>query len=87
MYNGSQFDSQALRDFCAEHSIEQWFASRSYPHANGQAESSNRTILSNIKRRLETKKGNWSDELFKLCGHAEHQLDLLSPPHSLSFME
>lgn len=65
MDNGSQFDSQVFRDLCAEHSIKQWFAFRSYLQANGQAEFSNKKILFNLKRRLEEKNDNWMDELFK----------------------
>ncbi|CAL9223814.1 unnamed protein product, partial [Arabidopsis halleri] len=30
---------------------------------NGQAEASNKTILSNLKKRLNARKGGWYDEL------------------------
>lgn len=40
-------------------------ASKSYPQANGQAESRNKIILPNVKIRLEAKKGNWPNQLFK----------------------
>ncbi|XP_060972410.1 uncharacterized protein LOC133038318 [Cannabis sativa] len=36
---------------------------RRYPQANGQAESSNKTIMNTIKKRLENAKGRWVDEL------------------------
>ncbi|XP_074356733.1 uncharacterized protein LOC141696499 [Apium graveolens] len=34
-----------------------------YPQANGQAESSNKIIINNIKRRLTSCKGKWVEEL------------------------
>ncbi|KAG7556928.1 Ribonuclease H-like superfamily [Arabidopsis suecica] len=34
-----------------------------YPQGNGQAEASNKTILSNLKKRLNAQKGGWYDEL------------------------
>ncbi|XP_074374609.1 uncharacterized protein LOC141715020 [Apium graveolens] len=34
-----------------------------YPQANGQAESSNKIIINNLKRRLMTCKGKWAEEL------------------------
>ncbi|XP_052185169.1 uncharacterized protein LOC127796808 [Diospyros lotus] len=38
-------------------------ASVAYPQANGQAEASNKTILHDLKTRLEKAKGGWADEL------------------------
>lgn len=37
-----------------------------YPQANGQAESSNKTIINGINRRLVAKKGKWVEELPKV---------------------
>jgi len=34
-----------------------------YPQGNGQAEATNKTILSGLKKRLDEKKGAWADEL------------------------
>ncbi|KAG7585636.1 Ribonuclease H-like superfamily [Arabidopsis thaliana x Arabidopsis arenosa] len=34
-----------------------------YPQENGQAEASNKTILSNLKKHLSARKGGWYDEL------------------------
>nr|XP_016503336.1 PREDICTED: uncharacterized protein LOC107821417 [Nicotiana tabacum] len=34
-----------------------------YPVANGQAESTNKIIINNLKKRLEKSKGNWPEEL------------------------
>ncbi|XP_022014761.1 uncharacterized protein LOC110914269 [Helianthus annuus] len=34
-----------------------------HPQANGQAESSNKIIVNNLKKRLGAKKGKWAEEL------------------------
>lgn len=34
-----------------------------YPQSNGQAEVTNKTIMSNLKKKLESYKGRWLDEL------------------------
>lgn len=34
-----------------------------YPQGNGQAESTNKTIIDGLKKRLEDKKDAWADEL------------------------
>ena len=34
-----------------------------HPQANGQAESSNKIIVNNLKKRLGAKKGRWAEEL------------------------
>ena len=34
-----------------------------FPQSNGQAESSNKIIVSNLKKQLEGAKGKWADEL------------------------
>uniref|UniRef100_A0A2N9G132 RNase H type-1 domain-containing protein n=1 Tax=Fagus sylvatica TaxID=28930 RepID=A0A2N9G132_FAGSY len=39
------------------------FSSPAYPQGNGQAESSNKVILSGIKKKLEEAKGRWVEEL------------------------
>ena len=61
--HGKQFDCDAFRDFCARMNIRLSLASVSYPQANGQAESSNKTILNGLKTRIERAKGAWVDEL------------------------
>ena len=34
-----------------------------YPQSNGQAETTNKTLLSGLKKRLKKAKGNWVEEL------------------------
>ncbi|XP_018454115.1 uncharacterized protein LOC108825305 [Raphanus sativus] len=61
--NGSQFISHQFRDFCDKWRIRLNTATPRYPQSNGQAESSNRTIIDGLKKRLDLKKGCWADEL------------------------
>ncbi|XP_058203092.1 uncharacterized protein LOC131317571 [Rhododendron vialii] len=35
----------------------------SYPQGNGQAEATNKTVCAGIKRRLDSKRGKWAEEL------------------------
>ncbi|XP_056695403.1 uncharacterized protein [Spinacia oleracea] len=61
--NGSQFISDKTRAFCKTWNIELKTSTPRYPQANGQAKSSNKTIISSLKKRLDDKKGRWAEEL------------------------
>ena len=61
--NGLQFAENPFRTWCEDNYIVQRFASVAHPQANGQTEVSNRTLVSGIKKRLGSAKGNWVDEL------------------------
>uniref|UniRef100_A0A2N9F5S6 Uncharacterized protein n=1 Tax=Fagus sylvatica TaxID=28930 RepID=A0A2N9F5S6_FAGSY len=61
--NGTQFESKLFKRFCSELGIRNFFSSPGYPQSNGQAEVSNKIILSGIKRKLEAAKGKWVEEL------------------------
>ena len=61
--NGMQFDSRAFRDFCRDLGIINRYFTPAYPQSNGQAEAINKTILSGLKKRLDSAKGNWAEEL------------------------
>ena len=61
--NGSQFISFEFQDFCKEWGIKLSFSTSRYPWANGQAESTNKTVINIIKKRLEKANGLWVDEL------------------------
>uniref|UniRef100_A0A2N9J899 Uncharacterized protein n=1 Tax=Fagus sylvatica TaxID=28930 RepID=A0A2N9J899_FAGSY len=58
-----QFTSGPFREFCEQYGIRNHFSTPAYPQANGQAESSNKTLLDGIKKRLENAKGRWVEEL------------------------
>uniref|UniRef100_A0A2N9IAR9 Uncharacterized protein n=1 Tax=Fagus sylvatica TaxID=28930 RepID=A0A2N9IAR9_FAGSY len=61
--NGKQFDNGPFRDLCAQLNIKNHYSSPRHPQANGQVEVTNRTLLKQIKTRLEGAKGMWVEEL------------------------
>ena len=61
--NGVQFDSRAFHNFCRDLGIINRYFTPAYPQSNGQAEAVNKTILSGLKKRLDSAKGNWAEEL------------------------
>uniref|UniRef100_A0A803Q7W8 Integrase catalytic domain-containing protein n=1 Tax=Cannabis sativa TaxID=3483 RepID=A0A803Q7W8_CANSA len=61
--NGPQFINNKFRSFCERWKIKLIFSTPGYPQSNGQAESSNKVIINNIKKRLESAKGRWAQEL------------------------
>uniref|UniRef100_A0A2N9FNL1 Integrase catalytic domain-containing protein n=1 Tax=Fagus sylvatica TaxID=28930 RepID=A0A2N9FNL1_FAGSY len=61
--NGKQFDNGPFRDLCAQLNIKNHYSSPRHPQANGQVEVTNRTLLKQIKTRLEGAKGLWVEEL------------------------
>lgn len=54
--NGSQFISKRTTDFCSAWGIKMITSTPVHPQANGQAESSNKIIVNNLKKRLAKKK-------------------------------
>ena len=61
--NGSQFISDKTEAFYKKYNIALIKLTPRYPQANGQAESSNKIIINNLKRRLTACKGRWAEEL------------------------
>ncbi|XP_058217480.1 uncharacterized protein LOC131328563 [Rhododendron vialii] len=61
--NGSQFVGKELTGLCAEFGIRFFNSTPSYPQGNGQAEATNKTVCAGIKRRLDSKRGKWAEEL------------------------
>ena len=61
--NGPQFDSRVYQDFCQELRIRNLYSTPRYPQSNGQAEASNKTLLTSLKKRLDSAKGKWVEEL------------------------
>ena len=62
-YNGPQFDRRVYRDFCQELKIRNLYSTPLYPQSNGQAEASNKTLLTALKKWLDSAKGRWVEEL------------------------
>ncbi|GFS40182.1 hypothetical protein Acr_00g0066980 [Actinidia rufa] len=61
--NGTQFVGSKVRSLLEQLKIEFYNSTPSYPQYNGQAETTNKTIMNGIKKRLEKAKGRWVDEL------------------------
>ncbi|XP_034679904.1 uncharacterized protein LOC117909968 [Vitis riparia] len=61
--NGPQFDSKVLWNFCSELNIRNSYFTPRYPQSNGQAEATNKTLITALKKRLEQAKGKWVEEL------------------------
>ena len=61
--NGPQFNSRVYRDFFQELNIRNLYSTPRYPQSNGQAEASNKTLLTALKKRLDSAKGKWVEEL------------------------
>ncbi|RVW35592.1 hypothetical protein CK203_112561 [Vitis vinifera] len=57
------FDSIAFRNFCSELKIQNLYSTPPYPQSNGQAEATNKTLVTALKKRLEQAKGKWVEEL------------------------
>ena len=61
--NGPQFYSRVYRNFCQELKIKNLYSTPRYPQSDGLAEASNKTLLTALKKRLDSAKGKWVDEL------------------------
>jgi len=61
--NGRQFDTDRPRDYCARYGIQVHYTTVARPQTNRQVESTNKQILSGLKKRLDAAKGLWADEL------------------------
>ncbi|KAD4585878.1 hypothetical protein E3N88_23479 [Mikania micrantha] len=61
--NGSQFIGKRTTNFCESWGIKMITSTPVHPQANGQAESSNKIIINNLKKKLGSKKGKWAEEL------------------------
>ncbi|KAF8094772.1 hypothetical protein N665_0353s0003 [Sinapis alba] len=54
--NGSQFISTRFEAFCEKWKIRLNMSTQKYPECNGQAKSTNKTVLDRLKKRLDAKK-------------------------------
>ena len=61
--NGPQFDSRAYRNLCQELTIKNLYSTPRYLQSNDQAEASNKTLLTTLRKQLDLAKGKWVDEL------------------------
>ncbi|VFQ73798.1 unnamed protein product [Cuscuta campestris] len=61
--NGTQFEEAEFQDFLKTWGIQHTKVSVAYPHANGQVENVNRTIIDGIKKKLLSEGSKSVDEL------------------------
>lgn len=61
--NGRQFTSKQLQNFCKEWHIHHKTTSVEHLPTNGQVELANKIIVQGIKKRLDSAKGIWVEEL------------------------
>ena len=58
-----QFNSIVFQDYYGSLEIINRYSMPLYPQSNGQAEMMNKTIINDLKKRLEGEKGGWVNEL------------------------
>ncbi|KAL2480036.1 Integrase catalytic domain-containing protein [Abeliophyllum distichum] len=63
--NGMQFVKNKFNSNCENLGIRRNFSTPYYPQANGQFEAVNKIIKHTLKRRLESAKGGWTEELLE----------------------
>eukprot|EP00253_Pinus_taeda_P016372 PITA_16372 len=61
--NAATFKSKRMINFCHKYHITLGHSSAYYPHGNGLAESSNKSLINIIKKVLEENKNNWHKKL------------------------
>ncbi|XP_070057766.1 uncharacterized protein [Nicotiana tomentosiformis] len=64
--NGPQFIGAKVTKFLEDLKVKRITSSPYHPSTNGQAESTNKTIVQNLKKRLEAAKGRWPEELSRV---------------------
>jgi len=61
--NGLQFDSKVFGRYCCDLGITNRYSTLAYPQGNGHAETVNKVIVNELKKRLDDVKGKWVKEL------------------------
>nr|XP_009778832.1 PREDICTED: uncharacterized protein LOC104228125 [Nicotiana sylvestris] len=61
--NEKQFVGSKMTKFLEDHKIKRILSTPYHPSRNGQAESTNKPIIQNLKKRLTDTKGKWRDIL------------------------
>ena len=74
-------------EFCEDLNISHNFTSVAHPQANGEAEVTKRTLLQEIKTRLEKAKGTWADKLYHVLWayRTTKRLPTRESPFALTF--
>ncbi|XP_042944810.1 uncharacterized protein LOC122278690 [Carya illinoinensis] len=74
--NGRQFNSDHYKEWCAELKIKAKYSSPGHPQANGQAEPTNKALLSILKKKVAETKGEWQTSCQVYFGRTELQQKL-----------
>ena len=61
--NDLQFDSKAFRKYYCDLGITNRYSTPAYPQGNRQAETVNKVIVNELKKRLDDLKGKWVEKL------------------------
>ena len=61
--NGLQFDNKAFKRYYCDFSIKNKYSTPAYPQGNGQAETVNKVIVNELKKKLYDTKGKLVEEL------------------------
>ena len=64
--NGRQFIDKELAKFYNGLGIKHITSSEEHPQTNGQAEAANKVILVELRKRLDTARGRWPEELIEV---------------------
>jgi len=64
--NGRQFIDKELAKFYTGLGIKHITSSVEHPQTNGQAEVANKVILVELRKRLDSAKGRWPEELVEV---------------------
>lgn len=64
--NDRQFTNKKLGNFLIELTIKHKVTSVEHPQTNGEADAANKIILTELKKRLGTTKGRWTEELLEV---------------------
>ncbi|GFS37978.1 hypothetical protein Acr_00g0055000 [Actinidia rufa] len=85
--NARQFDNDKFKLFCLDLAISHHFSSPGHPQANGQVKITNRTILRNLKARLERSKSEWAEGLPSILWayHTTSRIPTGKTPYSMVF--
>ncbi|GFS40353.1 hypothetical protein Acr_00g0068050 [Actinidia rufa] len=85
--NARQFDNDRFRLFCSDLAISHHFSSPGHPQANGQVGVTNRTVLKNLKARLERSKSEWAENLPSILWayHTTSRIPTGETPYSMVF--
>jgi transposase InsO family protein len=78
--NGTQFDAEALKEFCEQIGTKIHFASVRHPESNGLVERANGIIMIGIMKLIFNQpKGKWPDELIKVVWSHNTKLGQADP--------